>query len=170
MNHNSLDLSFLNDSSSDTQTSGDFDASANCTLLLENDKKYVHDGVLQRLTQFTKKSGSSFVKKFCRDNDSLRNKRLHSLSRQLQRNATIKRYIFLFGFVSTLIIFSQLCLLLYNYDPDVEGLYAMTLSLHLCLRFYFPFSQLINDTNTFVTTHIKWMSLQCSTTEAKTEE
>lgn len=142
MNHNSLDLSLLSDSSSDTQTNtaGDFGASENCTLLLENDKKSVHDGVLHRITHFTKRSGSRFRREFCNDDDDdddgdNRNDRFYAASRQLHRKTAIKRYLFLFGFISTVIIFSQLCLSLYNYESDVEGLFTMKISLH-----FFPFN------------------------------
>lgn len=151
MNHNSLDLSFLSSSSSDTQTneSGELDASENCKLLLESDKKSVRNGVLHRITHFTKKSRSRFRREFCHDDEDddsgdNRNNRFFTSSRRLHRITTVKRYLFLFGFVSTLIIFSQLCLSLYNYEPDVEGLFAMEMSLHwflirLCLFVLFPF-------------------------------
>lgn len=131
MNHGSFDLSLLSDSSSDTQTStaGDFDASENCTLLLENDKKPMREGILHRITQY---SSSRFRREFCNDDDDDdRSNRFYASSRQRHKKTTIKRYLFLFGFVSTLIIFSQLCLSLYNYEPHVKGLFPFKISLHL---------------------------------------
>ena len=138
MNHNSFDLSLLSDSSSDTQinTAGDFDASENCTLLLENDKKPLHDGILHRIAHYTKR-GSSFRRKVYHDDDDDddddRNGRFYASSRQMYKKS-IKRYLFLFGFVSTLIIFSQLYLSLYYYEPDVEGLFA--LHLYFVIQFF----------------------------------
>lgn len=146
MNHNSLDLSLLSDSSSDTQTNAadDFDASENCILLLENDKKSVRGGVLHRITHFTRKSGSRFRREFWHDGEDddgdKRNNGFYASARRLHRKTTIRRYLFLFGFVSTLIIFSQLCISLYNYEPDVEGLYF-----HSIVFVFFPFKRQVND-------------------------
>lgn len=160
MNHNSLDLSYLSDSSRSTQTitAGDFDASENCSLSLESDKKTAPDGILHRISHFTKRSGSRCRREFCNDDDNddgdNRNNQFYAPSRQLHRKTTIKRYVFLFGFVSTLIIFSQLCLSQYNSEPAVEGLFAMkTFQLFLCLSIFSPFDQSINLTNTLAHTH-----------------
>lgn len=125
MNHSSLDLSLLSDIPSDiqTETADDFDASENCTLLLQNVEKSPPDGILHRIASFTKR-GSKLRREFCdKNNDDNLNGQFHVSSRQLHKK-TIKRYLFLFGFLSTLIIFSQLCLSMYYYDPDVEGLFV----------------------------------------------
>lgn len=127
MNHNnSLDLSKLSESLSDTQsnTAVDFDASENCTLLLQNDKIEPRNGILHRIANFTKR-GPRLRREFCdSDNDDDdKNGRFHTSSRKWHKR-TVKRYLFLFGFVSILIIFSHLCLSMFNYEPDVEGLFA----------------------------------------------
>lgn len=150
-NHSSFDLSLLSDCSSDTQISAvdDFDASENCTLLLENDGKPIHNGILHRITNYTKRN-SRCPREFCKDADDgdNQNNKFYASSRQLHKKPTIKRYLFLFGFISTLIIFSQLYL--YCYEPDVEGLITFEISLHI----YFLFNCVCNTVYTVQTLFI----------------
>lgn len=163
MNHKSFDLSLLSDSSRDTQTNtaGDFDASENCTLLLEDNKKPLHDGILHRIAHYTKRR-SRFRGEFCddSDDDDHRNSRFYASSRLFHKK-TIKRYLFLFGFVSTLIIFSQLCLSLYSYEPVVEGLYALDCHyirgcFQFCLYIFFsPYNQSRNSITMYNLRRIK---------------
>lgn len=118
INRSSFDLSLLSDSSSDTQTNpaSDYDASENCTLLLQTNEQPENDRLFDRIAQYTKRRPI-----FRREGSW--NGTFYASSRQIHTR-TIKRYVFLFGVVSTFIIFSQLCLSLYNYEPDVEGLFA----------------------------------------------
>lgn len=118
MNHKSFDISLLSDSSSsDTQTNAvsDFDATEKCSLLLQMSE--------EKPAKRHRKRESKFRRQFCDDDDENRNGKFYASSRQTHRR-TIKGYLFLFGFVSTLVLFSQLYLSLYNYEPDVQGLFG----------------------------------------------
>lgn len=125
VNHRkSFDLSLLSDSSSGddilTNTANDFDASENCTLLEELIEKPTNDGILYRIARYANRH-KRFRGEF--GDDTNRNGKFSFASSRRIHKRTIKRYLFLFGVVWTLIIFSQLCLSVYNDEPDVEGLF-----------------------------------------------
>lgn len=150
MNHKAFDLNLLSDSSiSDTQTNAasDVDASENCTLLMQTNEKPASDPRLYRIARYIKRDPRVRREPYDDDDDDdddHRSRNFYVSSRQIHKR-TIKRYLFLFGFVSTLIIFSQ-CLSVYNYEPDVKGLFAQLFSLEYSMsatHIFFFFSILL---------------------------
>lgn len=133
MNHDAIDddgiLSTV--SSDDIESNAaatDFYAAESCALLLQDNEKS-NDIILRRIAHYTD-GGSRFQRKFQNndydddhDNDDAnqqRNIRFDTSSRQSNKKS-LKRFLLIFGFASTLIILSQLYLLFYYDDPSVQG-------------------------------------------------
>lgn len=123
----------VSDSSDDIESNAiasDLCATENCALLLQNNEKS-NDIILRRIVQYTG-SGSRFQRKFQNseyddDNDNgnddgnqQKSSRFNTSLRQPYKKS-LKRFLFLFGFASTLIILSQLYLLFYYDDRSVQG-------------------------------------------------
>lgn len=131
MNRDAIDDDgVLSDSSNDREISDSY-ATEKCALLLQNNEKS-NDIILRRVTHYTD-GCSMFQRKFQDDDDDYDGSddgnqlqpRHHSIRfdvslRQSQKKS-FKRFLFLFGFASTLIILSQLYLLFYYDDPSVQG-------------------------------------------------
>lgn len=129
MNRDAIDDDgVLSDSSNDRESNAiasDLYATENCALLLQNNEKSNDIIVLRRIAHYTD-GGSRFKTKFQDDdydNDD-GNQQQNSRFERQSRRKSLKRFLFLFGFASMLIILSQLYLLFYYDDPSVQGVFV----------------------------------------------
>lgn len=146
MNRDAIDdVSIQSDVSTDIESNtgaSDLYATENCALLLQDNEKS-NDIILRRIAHYYTDDGSRFQRKFQNndyngnnndnyndDNDddgnnqqstkSTRYIRFDTSLRQSNKKS-VKRFLFLFGFASMLIILSQLYLVFYYDDRSVQG-------------------------------------------------
>lgn len=134
MSHDVIDddgiLSASSDDIESNAAATDSYATENCALLLQ-DNENSNDIILRRTAHYTD-GGSRFQRKFQNndyddendsDNDvSVQQKSIRfDTTSRLSNKKSLKRFLFLIGFASTLIILSQLYLLFYYDERIVQG-------------------------------------------------
>lgn len=137
MNCDSVEV-ILSDSSGDSSNSNDnSDATENCTLLrsgscntttnnTNNNNNYnpqqQNDVIYRRIANYA--PNSKIDTDFDDDLEMYgASPQYHSSSRQPLQSKSVRRFLFIFGFASTLIILSQIYLSLYYEEPTLQGLY-----------------------------------------------
>lgn len=158
MNRDAFDDDDIHSVSSDDIESnalaGDLCATENCALLLQDNEKS-NDTILRRIAHYADRGRSRFQRNkfqnsgYADDNDSdnavdvnqQKSSRFNTSLRQAHQKP-VKRFLYVFGFASTLIILSQLYLLIYYDDRSVQGESGRFMrffphSISIFCRFYF---------------------------------
>lgn len=127
MNNNANDDGVISDSSTDRESNAAANnsyAKEDCAPLLQDNERS-SDIILRRIVHYT--DGSSRFQAKYQDNDDNDDEnrpvgyRFDVVSLRQSHKKSMKRFLFLFGFASSLIVLSQLFLLFYYDDPSVQG-------------------------------------------------